>query len=204
MPPPPPPAAGQYGGQGGQPARTRAKLLVYAAVALVVGAIGVGLFFVISNGGDDQRQEYIDALASREAPEGAALSLSEDEIRCMAEVQVDVVGVDRLAERYTPEELRDLIQEDADFDLDLGDPTEEEAEQVVDGMDRCWDFLETMRSQAADVPSATPEMSACISEALDDSFLRQAMIDDTMEREDTELGTTIAVRVQDQCGHLEQ
>lgn len=202
--PPSPPPSVPSGGPWAEPSGKRISPLIVAVSALVTAVVGAGLFFVITSGGDDERrEEYIDALVSSSGTLDADFDLTEDEIRCMAEVQVDVVGVDHLAERYTPEELRDRFREDPDFELDLGDPTEEEAGQVVDGTNRCWDIFETMRSGAADVPSATPEMSACITEALDDSFLREAMVDDVMERADEDLNRPVALRVQDLCGHLE-
>lgn len=204
----PPQPGAQWGGRG-QPSSKGTNPLIFVAAAAVLVVIGVGVYFVLSNGDDDdQRDEYVDAITSGQvaALEGTEdpFDLSETDIRCLAEVMVDVVGVDRLADQHTPEELQNEVREDPDFRLDVGDPTREEAEELTDGLDRCWGFFEKTRdlalSRASGNPEATPEFLNCATEALDDDFLRSVTIGDFMG--ETDPSTATSERLQAECGDL--
>lgn len=214
QPPQPPGPPGPPGGQWGQPAPKGTNPLIFVIIGVVaVVVVGIGAVVLLS-GGDDQRDEYVDALtagytAGLESEEDPLFSdLTEDNMRCMAGVMVDAIGVDQLSEEYTPDELREEYETNPDFELDVtgDDPTREQAEQFVDGTDRCWSFFDKLRGQVQDTlssnPNATPEVMSCVDQALDDEFLRGALVDDVLETRPSRDSTN--EQVQNECGHLLQ
>ena len=132
-----------------------------ALVAAVVAVVGCG----DDDGGGDGRQAYVDAFVAS----GSDEALSDDENECFAAAIVDAVGVDKLAEQVTADEVREA--EDA-LPGDLGiEVSEDEGEAFYDGVSECLDVPEYFASQIEADDSLTDENKACLRDALGDDFL---------------------------------
>lgn len=210
-----PPPPGPPGGQWGQPAPKRTNPLIFVAIGVVaLIVVGAGAFVLLS-GDDGQRDEYVEALTEgyvagqAEQPENSLRKdLNEEDLHCTAEVMVDTMGVDRLEDHYTPDELRTEAS-DPDFELLEGEnPTEEEAGQLVDGLEQCWGIFdkqrELVRTQQESDPRIPEEFTNCTMDALDDEFLREVTIDDFTEAPGTDTRTATSERIQTECAHLLQ
>lgn len=107
-----------------------------AAPTLIILGLVAAAFGGCSGGDDNDRQDYVDALveASNDAENG---TLSDDEETCFAEAIVDAVGVDRLADAVSPDEIRDrattnLVELGVDVDQADGEDYYQRASQCAD------------------------------------------------------------------------
>lgn len=60
----------------------------------------------VLGGGDEERRAYVDAIALSAGQDDSTLPLDDDSATCFGEAYVDVLGVDALREKVTPEEIR--------------------------------------------------------------------------------------------------
>jgi hypothetical protein len=110
--------------------------LVVLASVVVTGA-GCG----DDDGGGDGRQAYVDAFVAS----GSDEALSDDENECFAAAIVDAVGVDKLRDQVTADEVREA--EDA-LPGDLGiEVSQDEGEAFYDGVSECLDLPEYFATQ---------------------------------------------------------
>jgi hypothetical protein len=154
--------------------RTAAVLLATAALLALASC---GDDDSGGSGGDSQSadgQEYVDAIMSTFDAEDAGFP--EEDAQCVAERTVDIVGVDTLQEAgITPEEIAAGDGEDllADFE-----PTEEQADAIVDGFFECVDFAELFVGQmtmTTDV-QIDEEKLRCIGERMQSSEALRASL----------------------------
>jgi hypothetical protein len=138
---------------------------------LVVG-VGVVLLARGGDGRSEEEQAYVDAVADSGAEESEELGFSAEETRCYAGAIVDAVGVDRLREHATPEEIRERGGEgsfDA-FELDRG-----QAETLYDSASDCIDFRQLLvdLSRAEGLSGAQAD---CFEEALTEDLVGDFML----------------------------
>lgn len=167
---------------GGPPRRSKAPLVI---VLVVIAALAVGGgVFLLTQGEDrsDEEQAYIDALTvAAEANEDEEFPLSEEENRCLAAAAVDTVGVDRLRDIGSPDEIREDAGdgdplEDVDLDLD-------QAGTYFDNASDCIDFREVF-VEGLERGQLTEDQIDCVNENISDDVLRQLLVAEFAEDED--------------------
>jgi hypothetical protein len=145
-------------------------------------------------------QEYVDAAMETFDPEEAA-PLTEDDGRCIVESMVGVVGADGLKELgIDPESFGG---DGSPFPEGL---SEEDANDIVDGMDGCVDlsglFLDAMAADA----SITDESRDCLADTFDKDFIHLLLValltggEDALGQ-DSEITTELLAAFQE-CGGL--
>lgn len=140
---------------------------------LLLGAAACGDDEDGGGGGDlpAEEQEYVDAaMAEYDAEE--AEPLTEDDARCIVVSMVDALGVERLEEiGLTPESFADDSDEPFPSGLE-----EDEANQVVDGFEGCFDMSQLFLDEMAADESLPPEARECLAEAFDEDFTRRIFV----------------------------
>lgn len=205
QPPPPPPGApppgwGPDGPAGGRPRRPRTRLIVALAVIAVL-VVGVGVV-ALARGGDgrsEEEQAYVDAVADSGAEESEELDFSAEETRCYAGAIVDAVGVDRLREHATPEEIRERGGEgsfDA-FELDRG-----QAETLYDRASDCIDFRQVLVN-ALGAEGLSGAQADCFEEALTEDLARDVMLAVFAEGAESDEATEAVERVEEAAAPCE-
>lgn len=155
--------------------RLRKFTAAIAALALVLAACGDDDDTVTSepestveggdageaSGGDADLQDYSDALATsfREDPENAELGLSDDEIQCFTDDAVEVIGLERMQSRGTPEELVESTQ----TDLTALELDETERQEIAASLFQCTDGLvERLQEQLVAETGLQGEQADCV------------------------------------------
>lgn len=186
-PPGTPPAGGMppegWGptGPAGRPPRRRDTPLVVALIVSAVALVGGGILLVTLGGGDDgpsdDEQAYIDALAEMDT--AGQQSSTDEQSRCMAEVVVDVIGVDRLREAATPEEIRENASGEGISALGIR-LDEDQATAVYDRGSECIDYrqlvLDSLRQR-----NYTDQQVECVDQYLTEDLLRDSVVAGIME-----------------------
>jgi hypothetical protein len=115
---------------------------------------------------DPERQAYVDAFVSSSSDD----TLSDEENQCFGEAVVDSVGVDKLAEVVTPDEVREAA---GAVPSDLGvEVTQDEGEAFYDLVSECVD-IEAMFAEGITGDDSVPEdAKECLVEQFDGDFLR--------------------------------
>jgi hypothetical protein len=115
---------------------------------------------------DPERQAYVDAFVASSSDD----TLSEEENQCFGEAVVDSVGVDKLAEVITPDEVRESA---GAVPSDLGvEVTEDEGEAFYDLVSECVD-IEAMFAEGITGDDSVPEEAKeCLVDEFDGEFLR--------------------------------
>lgn len=170
------PGSGGYGAgpPAGPPGRSKAPLIIVLAVVAVV-LVGGGVY-LLTQGEErsEEEEQYIDAItASAEANEDqdSEEALSEEENRCLAIAAVDTVGLERIREVGTPEEIRNTD----------GDPLEsielnlEQAGAFYDEADGCVDFRQVLLNDL-ESSGLTSEQIECVDQNLGDDLLRDLLV----------------------------
>lgn len=147
------------------PRRLSAALLAVLAVAGAACSDSDG-----ESGSDDQRQEYVDALAASAEEDSA---LEDEQIRCVAESFVDGYGAAELADTdVTPDDLRD-----AGGPGELGlEFTDAQKDDFYERMTGCMDVRALMLDALSQGAGAPDEARACLDEALDDDLIRDFLV----------------------------
>jgi hypothetical protein len=173
------------GGPGGPPRRNNTPLIILAVV-VAVAVVGGGVFLLTQGGGRSEEEEaYIDALAeSSERSQGgdAPIELSGEEHRCLATAAVDTVGVERLQEIGTPEEIR---QDDSGEPLNDIDLNLEEAGTYYDSANGCVDFREIFMADIEEAGLSQDQID-CVDRAINDQILRDLLVAEFAEDEDAQ------------------
>ena len=142
-------------------------ILIVLVVALAAcgddsgGGAGGGL--------SEEEQAYVDEAMADFDPEDAE-PLTEDDARCMVTSLVEEVGVDRLEEIGLSAES---FATDEDLPTNL---EEDDAQQVIDSMNGCFDLRELFLAGMAEGEELPAEARACLSDAMDDEFVDQVML----------------------------
>lgn len=124
-------------------------------------------------------QEYVDAAMATFDPEEAA-PLTEDDARCVVVSMVERLGADRLEELgITPES----------FGGDDGDPfpeglTEDEANDIVDGFDGCFDMAQIFLDGLTEDTTMSDETKECLADAFDGDTIRKVFVTMLTQGED--------------------
>jgi hypothetical protein len=156
-------------------------------VVIVVVVVGGGIV-VLTRGGDERTEEeqaYIDAVAAvTEAQQAEDLDFSAEESRCFAEAIVDAVGVDRLQEVATPEEIRTGGEGGP---LDAIDLDRRQAEAIYDDSSGCIDYRQILLNNARQeaLPDAQIEcLDRILTEDLARNFLVAQLVGDAEAMEE--------------------
>jgi len=139
----------------------------FVALVLVTGAC--------SDGGDSKderdkeeasgtREDYVDAFK----PGVAAMGVTDEQAKCVAEAAVDTVGVDNLNKVTSPREVKGQT---GSFDMTAFNLTEEEGGALYDKIDACVDVFDLVVGQTPD-----PALADCLRQNVTDGMLRSAMV----------------------------
>lgn len=113
---------------------------------------------------------YVDALTDGFAGDG----VTDDQARCAAEAAVDAIGVDTFQQNgITPEDLE--IENDS-FDLGFA-LTQQQAEDLVDGLDDCVDLRGLVLADMADDDDLTDEQKDCLEREITTEVLKAMMVE---------------------------
>lgn len=148
---------------------TGTKALLAAGLALALVAAGCGDDGDSGGEVSSELQPYADALADsfEEDPE---FPVSEDEVRCFANDTVEVIGIERLEQLGTPEE----VATDADVDLAAAGIDQDEAETIAQSFVDCAPGLtDEFRTQFTEGTGEelTEEQEACIDDLLTEDVI---------------------------------
>lgn len=143
----------------------------------LLGIAVVSVLVLAACGDDDggsgalssDEQAFVDEAMEEFDAEDAA-PLTEEEARCIAEEMVGTLGVDR---------LEDLGIEPSDFADDEAFPeglTEDEATEVVDRWDECFDLSELFMQSIAQDQELSDEDRECLEDAFSADTLRNVFV----------------------------
>jgi hypothetical protein len=131
------------------------------------------------DGGDDagsegggERQEYVDAVT---ATIGDEEELNAEQRECMGGAFVDAIGVDRLSEAATPDEVRALEQDFEPQAIGI-EPDEQMATDFYDSLSGCVDVRAIMLESLTSEENMSEEAAQCVNEAISDDMLRDLMV----------------------------
>lgn len=151
--------------------------MVVALVVVAVVVVGGGAV-LLTRGGDERSEEeqaYVDALAAySDSQDAEGVTFDAEESRCFAEALVDAVGVDRLRELATPEEIRPAGDED-EGPLDDLEVDRSQAEAIYDDSDGCVDY----RRMFLDIPRESGASDAqldCLDSDVTDDEVRSYLV----------------------------
>lgn len=135
----------------------------------ITGLLLVGLLGLAACGGDDGPglDEYADALAAAilADDDDNSLETTEDEAQCIGDATAPIIGLERLEETGTPEEVEELAEDDLE-DFDLSDA------QSIDVASATFDCVDSMVDQLIeDLETGSDEADECLADALDESDL---------------------------------
>ncbi|MGH9211591.1 MAG: hypothetical protein ACRD2C_13040 [Acidimicrobiales bacterium] len=139
------------------------------ALALVL-AVGPGCAGGDGDGGGGTRQDYVAALvdASSEAEGG---TLTADQETCFAEAIVDAVGVERLADEVSPDEIR---EEGNTSVVDLGvEVDESDGAAYYESVSQCADLRAVLVQSEVGTAEITDAATACFERNLTDDLIRE-------------------------------
>ena len=126
-----------------------------------------------------EEQEFVDAAMEDFDPESAA-PLEEGESRCIVESMVDSLGLERLDELgVEPEDFGDDTQEAFPEGL-----TEDEANDVVDGFDSCFDLSALFLEGLAEEGTLSDDDRECLADAFDKETMRNLFVTILTQGED--------------------
>lgn len=142
----------------------------------VAGAVLAGIVVVGGcggSGGGGSRQDYVDALvtASSEAENG---TLTAEQETCFAEAIVDAVGVERLADGTSPDDIRD----EANTNLpELGVGVDEaDGAAYYEQVSRCADLRAVLVHSQVGTIEITDAATACLEQNLTDDRIREFFV----------------------------
>jgi hypothetical protein len=139
-------------------------------MALIVGLAGCVDEAEVGDPTPNEERAYVGALMA--TSDDDEVGFSEDDKRCLAQATVRAIGVDRLKEHITPEEIR----ENSEFDAtELGiELTEEDRVAFSDVVTACMDIRQFIveRMFQAEAQDLTNEEQECIDRELDDDLVR--------------------------------
>lgn len=121
-------------------------------------------------GGDADLAAYADALATsfKDDPDNQDLGLADEEIECFADDAVEVIGLERLQEQGTPEEL----VTDTDIDLTELELDEAERSEIAASLFGCADGLvERLQEQLVAETGLQGEQATCVTELFTEEVL---------------------------------
>ena len=152
--------------------RPGVRVLAAAAVATVT-VVASGCSDAMGDG-SGERAGYVTAFA--EVAEAGDPTASRDEARCIAESTVDTLGVARLRDSVTPDEVREsrsIRPPDLGFEVDQSDG-EDFHDRLVDCMD--------VRAYLADASAGTDDavsddVQACVRDGFDDDLIQGIVVD---------------------------
>lgn len=123
-------------------------------------------------------REYVDAaLATFDAEE--ATPLTESDARCIVESMVGGLGAERLEDLgITPDSFG---SDDSPFPEGL---EEDEANEIVDGFEGCFDMGEVFLEGLAEDGTLSDEAKECLADAFDDDTIRQIFVTMLTQGED--------------------
>lgn len=153
--------------------RLRTSLVAVCATALLV-----------SCGGEDSEsadaQPYVDAVS--EAVTAGQIDMDEEQSQCFGEGFVDVVGLDKLEDTGTPEEIGRQFQDLELVELEL---SQGEGEDVYDTFESCgYDMRADLLDSLFAGQKMAEETQTCIEDAVDEDKLRSFVV--TMMTEGSE------------------
>jgi hypothetical protein len=142
--------------------------------AAVAGTIVVALTLgLVACGGDsDGRSDYVDALADAAKTENEATPAATR--RCLAEAAVDAVGVDKLKEAASPDEIRDAGT--TELALIGVKVTEADGEDFYERYNDCVDVREALIVGAVGSADISPDATACLQTELSDDLIRRYVV----------------------------
>lgn len=162
-----------------------------AALVLALAACGGD-----GDGGGDRDSQttegkaYVDAMMATYDP---SMGFDEQQGRCIAELAIDTIGVSTLKDAgITPEDMDSGDSLLADYQ-----PTEAQADSLIDGMFECIDFGELMVSQMGSTDISIPDDKVkCIGQAMaDSSAFRDSLKADMLGVESTSSDTDIETAI---------
>jgi hypothetical protein len=122
-------------------------------------------------GGSDDRQSYVDAIAREVTADG---DLTEEQATCMAEALVDSVGIETLVEIGSAAELGEGASSGGLSDLGV-ELTGEQKHDIFLGTDECVDLRGLFLSSIAE-EGAPQAFLDCIDQQLSDDLIEQIFI----------------------------
>lgn len=142
---------------------SRFKLGVVVTLAALVTACGGG-----GDGEDSEAEaEYVAAVATVYE----SMGVPADQIECAAGAYVDVMGVDRLQDEASPDEMRD----DPELTpMSLGIELEDnDGDDFFAGFSECLDPREFLFTS---IGGGDPTLVACLDEGIDDETVQQVVV----------------------------
>jgi hypothetical protein len=122
-------------------------------------------------GGSDDRQSYVDAIASEITADG---DLTEEQAACMAEAVVDSVGIETLVEIGSAAELGEGASSGGLSDLGV-ELTDEQKHDIFLGTDECVDLRGVFLASIAEEGAPQPFLD-CVDQQLSDDLIEQIFI----------------------------
>jgi hypothetical protein len=144
----------------------RTALAAALVSVLVLGGCG---------GGDeeDRATESISAYLLEQQAEGQMVSLDEEGADCIADAMVEGIGVDQLQDYGLIDEDGEVVEDARTTEMER-----EDAEVMVDAVFDCTDVMATMQEELATAMGGqTPEVRACLEEALTEDLVREALVE---------------------------
>lgn len=112
------------------------------------------------------RQAYVEAIQAASEDD----NLTDEENLCVAELFVEVIGLERLSV-VTPEEIRaDPNASPADLGIEL---TSEDGETLYAGLNECYDVREIF---LASIAADDPALATCLDEGISDEALEAYLV----------------------------
>jgi hypothetical protein len=170
-------------------------------------AMGVSVAACGDDGDGDetsaQAQDYVDAIVASSDDDS---QLTQEENECFARAFVDTVGLERLREVVTPEEIRENPESSpGELGLTLDDT---QGDALWDGLNDCMDVKAAFLESLAGDDGLPAETVTCLEGALDDDMLKQLLLVSLMggdeDVEENEAVVSELVAVFDQCTPAEQ
>lgn len=153
----------------------RRVTLLAAALAITAVGPGCGDDDGGAPAGDDsasaREQEYIDALVESGQAEPSQFTAAE--LECLSRSLVEVIGVDRLEDAVSPEEVRNEASGRGLSDLGIS-LDEAEGDALWEAVNACAEIRETLREGiVAQLPA---DARPCVRVAMDDELLKRLFL----------------------------
>ena len=137
-------------------------------------------------GGSDEAKPYVDEMS--QALTGEDSPMDDEQADCFSEGFIDVVGLDKVKEAGSAEEVGQLA---SDFDFSSMDLTEDQGNEIYDNFDECGVDLRQQLLDDLDADNQMPEEGKeCVTDALSEDVLRDFFVTGMVDGQEASLADT--------------